>query len=173
MRLLANLGGDINVTDEYLGSSGFNEILAELPPIRLAINSVGGNSVSDFARVLSNEGTIVSYGGMAKKSLKIPSELIAYKQIKLKGFWFHEWNLNSTLDKRREMLNEIVSAIREKKLSFFFESHDFDDFNYAFNQSQEPFRLRKTILYMDHPDRLKEHDARCDEDYTVFDAPAY
>jgi hypothetical protein len=61
--------------------------------------------------------------------------------------------------------------IREKQLTLFYEMHDFDDFSYAMDQALEPFRLRKLILYMDYPDRFKEHDAIDQERYEMFEAP--
>lgn len=71
------------------------------------------------------------------------------------------------------MLKDIASAVREKQLSFFFEKYDFDDFPQALKKAQEPFRLRKVLLNMDHPDRLKEHDSRPESDYDRFDTYAY
>ena len=51
-RLLQNLGGDLNVPEHFLSTPEFQEILAELPPIKLALNGAGGECVSDFARVV-------------------------------------------------------------------------------------------------------------------------
>eukprot|EP01035_Chromulina_nebulosa_P034256 gene34256-45945_t len=53
LEILTNLGGTVNVTDEYLHTAGFQEIAAELPPVKLALNCVGGDSAADLARLLA------------------------------------------------------------------------------------------------------------------------
>jgi trans-2-enoyl-CoA reductase len=57
IRLLTNLGGDINITDKYLETSAFNDILKDLPPVKLALNCVGGEVATSMARVLAPNGT--------------------------------------------------------------------------------------------------------------------
>lgn len=69
------------------------------------------------------------------------------------------------------MVEDIAEMVREKQLTFFYEMHDFDDFSHALKTAMEPFRMRKLILYMDFPDRLKEHDALEPECYEKFEAP--
>jgi trans-2-enoyl-CoA reductase len=171
LRLLTNLGGDVNVFDTYLNSAAFNEIVKDLPPIRLALNCVGGEVATDLARVLAPGGTLVTYGGMSKEPLVMPYEMLAYKQLKLKGFWISHWYDRHTREEASHMLNAIATSVREKRLSFFFRMHDLDDFDYALAKATEPFHDRKVVLNLDHPDRLKEHDARDPSDYHVFDGP--
>ncbi len=58
MTLLTDLGGNINIPDTFIGSAEFREILADLPPIRLAFNGTGGSHVTDIARVLAPNATL-------------------------------------------------------------------------------------------------------------------
>lgn len=171
LRLLSNLGGDINIPDNYLHTADFLELIADLPPIKLALNCVGGEVATDMARVVGNGATMVTYGGMSKQPISIPNDLIAYKNLSMKGFWISQWFESHSVAERKAMYDEITAMIQNKKLSFFFEMHDFDDFAHALKKSQEPFRLRKVVLNLDYPDRLKEHDARPASDYEVFEAP--
>jgi trans-2-enoyl-CoA reductase len=173
LELLTNLGGDINILDSYLNTADFKEILSELPGIKLALNSVGGATVTDFSRVLANNGTIVTYGGMSRQKLVIPPEVLAYKQLSLKNFWMYEWSRTHSKEERQQVIVELANLVRQNKLTFFFESHDFDDFNYALEKSLQPFQQRKIVLNMDYPDRFQEHDQKSAEDYKVFSGPAY
>lgn len=66
LRLLSNAGGDVNFADNYLNTDAFREIVNELPPIKLGLNCVGGDVVTDMARVLGTNATMVTYGGMSK-----------------------------------------------------------------------------------------------------------
>jgi len=169
LKLLGGFGGDVNVSDDLVNTEAFREILAELPPCKLALNCVGGDVATDMARCLANGATMVTYGGMSKRPLTLPYELFNYKQLNLRGFWVSKWHSEHSSAERSVMLNEICQLIREKKLSFLFEMHDFDDFHHALKTSLEPFRLRKIVLNMDHPDRMEEHDNRPESDYSIFE----
>jgi mitochondrial enoyl-[acyl-carrier protein] reductase / trans-2-enoyl-CoA reductase len=171
--LLSNLGGDINITDDYLSSPGFQEILKDIPGIKLGLNAVGGESVYDFARVLESKCAIVTYGGMSKKKINIPPELLSYKQLQLKGYWMSTWYKTHSLAERTEMMNAIFQLVRDKKFILFFESHDFDDFDYALEKSVEPFYFRKVLINVDHPDRFKEHDSIPESEFFVHEGPSY
>ena len=63
--MLTNYGGDINITDTYVNSTGFKDIIADLPPIKLAFNCICGDVIADMARNLGNNATIVTYGSMS------------------------------------------------------------------------------------------------------------
>jgi len=106
---------------------------------------------------------------MSKSAVTIPADVLAYKQLKLHGFWMASWNAAHSVAERVTMINDIADLIRTNKLSFFFELHDFDDFDYALKTHLEPHKFRKVVLNMDYPDRFKEHDAKSDSDYFVFD----
>lgn len=171
LRLLTNLGGDINTHEYYLNTPEFNEVIKELPPIKLALNCVGGEVATDLARVLAPNGTLVTYGGMSKEPLTIPHDLLTYKQLKLRGFWISTWYDNHTREEASVMLNHIADQVRAKQLSFFYRMHDLDDFDFALQRATEPFQDRKVVLNLDYPDRFKEHDALDKDAYWPFEAP--
>ena len=153
----------------YINTPDFNEIIADLPPIKLGFNCIGGEGVAQMARIMGNNGTIVTYGGMSKKPISIPPEILAYKNLSLRGFWISQWNATHSDEERSAMLNDIAGMIRDEKLSYFLEMHDFDDFDHALKNHLEPFKFRRVVLNIDHPDRMKEHDALSEDAYEHFD----
>lgn len=169
LQMLTNYGGTINVPDTYVNSAGFKDIIAELPPIKLALNCVGGNVATDMARNLGDGATLVTYGNMAKQPLSLPADVVNYKQLDLKGFWVSEWNKTHSAQERSVMINDIANMIRTNHLSFLYEMHDLDDFEYALQKQSEPFYLRKVVLDLDYPDRFKEHDALPESEYEAFE----
>jgi trans-2-enoyl-CoA reductase len=170
--LIHNLGGDVACHDGYLGTPEFNEILKDLPPIKLALNCVGGQSATELARCLAPGGTIVTYGGMSKQPLSLPHDLVTYKQINMKGFWMAAWKEQATEEQIKEMVDDISKMILDKQLAYFFEMVDLDDFEWALNRHMTPFNLRKIVLTCDFPDRFAEHDAKDQEEaYEHFDYP--
>lgn len=172
LRLLDNLGGDINLKDDWLNSYNCQQLLKELPPIKLGLNCVGGDAVTDMCRVMGHGGTIVSYGGMSKKPITVPDDVLSYKNLTLRGFWMAEWYRAHSIGAKNDMIEDIVQMIRADKLQFQYSLHDFDDFNHALKTASEPFGFRKVVLNMDFPDRYKEHDARPESDYEIFQSPA-
>lgn len=65
-------------------------ILGENPHIPLALNSVGGKSSSGIARKLSKNGLMLTYGGMSKQPVTLPTSLHIFKGIVSQGFWITE-----------------------------------------------------------------------------------
>jgi mitochondrial enoyl-[acyl-carrier protein] reductase / trans-2-enoyl-CoA reductase len=170
LRLLDNLGGTVNVLDTWVNTPSFQEMCRELPPISLALNGVGGASATELLRALAPGGTLVTYGGMSKVPMEVPADLVKERNLKLEGFWVSKWHESAKPADREAMLADIARMVLEDKLSFFFEMHDFDDFSHALASSMQPFRLRKTLLNMDYPDRLAEHDALPAQAYERFSA---
>lgn len=168
LRMLSSVGGDVNVTDKYLSQYGFKEIVQDLPPIKLGLNCVGGDVVADMVRALGPNSTLVTYGGMSRRPVTVPFEVLAYKQIKMKGFWISAWNETAPVAARTKMLEEIAGMISAGDLELLFEMHDFDDFDHALQTALEPFYLRKVVLNIDYPDRFKEHDAKDPSEYSIF-----
>jgi len=171
LRLLTNLGGDINVTDAYVNSFGFNEILAELPPCKLALDGTGGEVVTHMSRCLAPQGNIVSYeGGSDKQPVVVPSEFLqAPKSLALKKFSMASWYAAKPAIDRSVMFAELAHMIRSNKLVAFHELHDFDDISFAVEKAMEPNGLREVILNLNFPDRLAEHDKLPKESYEVFE----
>lgn len=54
---------------------------------KLGLNGVGGASALNLANALAYEGTLVTYGAMARQPLKIPNGLLIFKGLKFEGFW--------------------------------------------------------------------------------------
>lgn len=65
--------------------------LSDFPRSRLALNAVGGASALNLANALVDEGTIVTYGAMARQPLKIPNGLLIFRNLSFRGFWLRRW----------------------------------------------------------------------------------
>ena len=48
-------------------------VLKSLPPVILALNGVGGSSSASLASMLTHGGTMVTYGGMSRKPVSVPT----------------------------------------------------------------------------------------------------
>ncbi|KAI6783060.1 trans-2-enoyl-CoA reductase-like protein [Emericellopsis cladophorae] len=118
-REMYDLGADVVVTDAQLHSREWRDQLAEITrqgreKIGLGLNCVGGKNATALARSLSEGGTLVSYGGMAKQPVALPVGLLIFKDIRFVGFWLSKWN-EKDVQGRKHMINDILDLIRSGK----------------------------------------------------------
>lgn len=84
----------------------------------LALNCVGGKSALTLLRNLRNDGVMVTYGGMSREPVNVPTSAFIFKNISLRGFWMTRWlNDNRDTPAQTEMYNDLFDMIRRKKLN--------------------------------------------------------
>ena len=164
LRLLTNLGGDLNCTDLYVYAHGMNDIV-QGQNVALAIAGSSGDVATNMSRMLSTNGVLVTLDAADAKAVAVPPE----KKVKVTSFSIAEWYGKCSDVEKATMFSDIASAIRQKQLTLFFQEHDFDDFAHALKEAAQPWQLRKVVLRMDHPDRLREHDALPTSAYEQFE----
>jgi trans-2-enoyl-CoA reductase len=76
-------------------------------PIRLGLNSVGGDSALRLANCLAPGSTLVSFGAMSLQPLKIPTGLLIFKDLRFRGIWINKRYDNSTHAQRLESFRPI------------------------------------------------------------------
>ena len=146
---LKKLGGYMVVTEDYVGTPDFKRLISDLPVPKLALNCVGGSSATEMARTLAPGGTLVTYGGMSKKPVTIPTSLFIFKDIQLKGFWMTTWVEQHSQQEKEQMLNSLYTLIRNNQLKLWIEKWNFNKFSQALQRSREPYRDSKVLLTMD------------------------
>ncbi len=102
---LKQLGADIVVIE----GSDYPKTLKEATggaKIRLALNSIGGNSATDMIKVLANDGVHVTFGAMTNDAVRFPTRFLIFNSITLRGFWMDKWF--------REHSKEDIDALMEK-----------------------------------------------------------
>jgi mitochondrial enoyl-[acyl-carrier protein] reductase / trans-2-enoyl-CoA reductase len=81
-------------------------------PIRLGLNSVGGDSALRLANCLAFAGTLVSFGAMSLQPLKIPTGLFIFKDLRFRGIWINHWYDNATMKERMEAFGPIFEMAK-------------------------------------------------------------
>ncbi|KAH8196346.1 hypothetical protein TruAng_009489 [Truncatella angustata] len=118
-RELKELGADHVVTEEEFLSREFRDQVKEWTRggregIQLGLNCVGGKSAQNMAKNLGANASLVTYGGMSRQPVVLPTGLLIFKNIKFLGFWLSRWADQNTADKQRTV-NEILGLVREGK----------------------------------------------------------
>jgi trans-2-enoyl-CoA reductase len=81
-------------------------------PIRLGLNSVGGDSALRLANCLAPGGTLVSFGAMSLQPLKIPTGLLIFKDLRFRGIWINKWYDSATPAERMETFRPLFEMAK-------------------------------------------------------------
>jgi trans-2-enoyl-CoA reductase len=104
-------GGDVvlvdgdNLREEVKNATGN-------APIRLGLNSVGGDSALRLANCLAPGGTLVSFGAMSLQPLKIPTGLFIFKDLRFRGVWINKWYDNATKQERMDAFRRLFEMAK-------------------------------------------------------------
>jgi len=158
MSRLKSNGSYLVVKEDDLLTPMFADLMHDIPKPKLALNCIGGISATNIARLLDDNGIMVTYGGMSRKPLQIPTSLFIFKNIQLKGFWLSKWVDEHTVNERMAMVKELWQLVREKKLRMYLERYMLKDLSAGLKRSTTQFRARKTVLVM------KPHEGEHRED---------
>jgi mitochondrial enoyl-[acyl-carrier protein] reductase / trans-2-enoyl-CoA reductase len=117
---LEALGADIVITERELMSqrahvkSAIVEKLGKLP--LLALNCVGGPSLTEMSRLLAPGASVVTYGGMSRKPVTVSTSAFIFEDLKMFGFWMTRWRDEHSLEEQQEMYESLATAIRKGQL---------------------------------------------------------
>jgi trans-2-enoyl-CoA reductase len=114
---LVNCCGAAAVVEEAeVGSKLFQTL--GLPAPKLAFNAVGGESSLRLAKTLAQGGTIVTYGGLSKQPLQLPTPKLIFGDIEARGFWLNTWTQEHGPATRAAAVDKVLSCWREGAFHF-------------------------------------------------------
>jgi trans-2-enoyl-CoA reductase len=113
---LKDIGANYVLTEEELRKTDiFKSKEIERP--KLALNCVGGQNALEILRHLQKGSTMVTYGGMSREPVMIPTSALIFKDLRIKGFWMTEWSKrNADSIDRFEMFEELISMMTNNEL---------------------------------------------------------
>lgn len=97
------------------GGSGYHKDIEDLTgggAVRLALNSVGGESAIHLVRSLSPGGTHVTFGGMTGEPVRFSTRSLIFSDVSLRGFWLDQWLRSADREKVAEMYDKVFTLIR-------------------------------------------------------------
>jgi len=113
---LLGLGATYVLTEQELRTTNlFKDKIAPKP--RLALNCVGGKSATEIMRALETGSPMVTYGGMSREPVTIPTSALIFKNLTAHGFWMTRWSKeNFDTEERSEMFEELISMMISQEL---------------------------------------------------------
>uniref|UniRef100_A0A914BYU9 Enoyl-[acyl-carrier-protein] reductase, mitochondrial n=1 Tax=Acrobeloides nanus TaxID=290746 RepID=A0A914BYU9_9BILA len=147
---LRQLGADFVFTEEEFRNDGKKFLTSLGKPIRLAINGVGDRSCLAISSALSAGGTLITYGGMSKKSHLISTSSFVFKNIKAVGI-AAGWLLPQKPGKVQAMFDHIQKLCINGQLKPPpVETYEMEQFSKAINRALEGKHGKQVLLL--HPD---------------------
>lgn len=113
---LNKLGATYVLTEEELRKTDiFKTGKIERP--KLGLNCVGGQNGLEVMRHLQNNSPFVTYGGMSREPVTVPTSALIFKDIQVRGFWLTRWTKNpDNYMERMEMFEELISMMTNSEL---------------------------------------------------------
>ncbi len=112
---LEALGATAVFLDDAEGLAAARERLGGAT-LRLAANAVSGDSAIRLMDLLSPGGTLVTYGAMSLKSLKVPNAFLIFKDLILRGLWVTRWLEHASPGALFEVLEPLVERVLRGQL---------------------------------------------------------
>jgi NADPH:quinone reductase-like Zn-dependent oxidoreductase len=121
--------------------------LADGAPIAVAVDSVGGDASGDLMGLLSDGGTLVSFGSTGGEPMRIPSGDVIFRQIVVRGFWGSKVSASMEPGKRAELFGELIRAAATGAITLPVEAvFGFDDVRKAVEVATRSGRSGKVLL---------------------------
>lgn len=121
--------------------------LADGARIAVAVDSVGGDASGDLTGLLSDGGTLVSFGSTGGEPMRVPSGDVIFRQITVKGFWGSKVSASMEPGKRAELFGELIRAASTGAITLpVQEVFGFDQVREAVEVATRPGRTGKVLL---------------------------
>lgn len=113
---LSQLGADCTFTEEELRKTDIFKS-GKIDKPKLALNCVGGQNALEMFRHLQKGATMVTYGGMSRGPVTVPTSALIFKDVRVRGFWMTEWSQqNADNVDRFEMFEELIAMMTNNEL---------------------------------------------------------
>lgn len=147
---LTALGADLVVgeDDEDVVKNTLERLDGKRPV--LASNAVGGESALRLMDMLAPGGSMVTYGAMSRKSIKVPNGFLIFKGIRLEGLWVTQWLKNAPAPDIEAAYDKLARLMADGRLKQAVDTvFPLSDVRRAVEKAQEEFRSGKVVLSMD------------------------
>lgn len=115
---LHELGCDHVLTEEQINDRSVKTVIGDWTNgnyPKLGLNCVGGKSCTNMARQLGQNGHLVTFGGMSKEPVILPTSLHIFKNITSEGFWMTRWAKEHDSE-RVAMIEELATLFKNGHL---------------------------------------------------------
>ncbi|MEM9226382.1 MAG: 2-enoyl thioester reductase domain-containing protein [Verrucomicrobiota bacterium] len=113
---LAEAGADVVVAEDSGYEKQIKELTGGAKP-KLALNSIGGDSVIKLIRAVADGGYVVTFGGMVGDKVRFPTRNLIFNDVRLVGFWMDLWLRVKSESEIQAMLDEVYDLLANGVMS--------------------------------------------------------
>lgn len=113
---------------------------------KLGLNCVGGELSTVLAKMLDNNASLVTYGGMSKRPLIVPTSMMIFKGISCHGFWLSRWNEQHGIRGREANLKEVFSLMKKGQLEVGVEEVPLSKFREGVERATQSYGNKKIVF---------------------------
>ncbi|CAF0755755.1 unnamed protein product [Didymodactylos carnosus] len=146
---MKSIGGEhVYVEEDLRKAILLTDLWKKIPRPKLGLNCVGGRATIDLLRILAKSGTMVTYGGMSKQPITVPTSEFIFKNLTCKGFWLSRWKTdNMKNNEYQKMLHELIGYIKQGHLKPpQCQLFKLEDYAKAIEASEQRFSTKKVLF---------------------------
>jgi len=115
--------------------------------LRLGLNQIGGESVSNMIKAVGDSATIVTIGGMVGDPVRFPTRFLIFSDLRLRGFWWDKFQKSRPKAEVEAVFAEVFKLISDGVLKAPVDSvHPLKDIQKALARAAENSRGGKVML---------------------------
>ena len=142
---LKALGADIVIEENNDYPKTLKELTGGARP-KLALNSIGGESVIRMIKTLGDGGVCVTFGGMVGDLVRFPTRFLIFNDVTLCGFWMDKWMRTHSKDEIKALYDRVFRQVIDHRISTPIQStYALEDFAEALNTFSQP-RMGKLLF---------------------------
>lgn len=135
-----------HITDDESSLAEAKSILGG-SPVPLALNAVGGESALRLMNLLTTDGTLVTYGAMARRPIKVPNSMLIFKNLTLRGFWLTRWLKSAPRHEIDSLFEKLAGYMVDRSLGIPVDTvYPLDQIRDAVAHAQQPGRNGKILI---------------------------
>ncbi|WP_062516803.1 zinc-binding dehydrogenase [Demequina gelatinilytica] len=131
-------------------TDGWQERVLEITggaPLKVGVESVGGQAAGDVMSQIAENGTLVVFGAMASPTMEIGSGDVIFKQATIRGFWGSKVSAAMPAEDRARLMRELFARLSDGTITLPVEAtFAFDDIAAAVKAHFTPGRAGKILL---------------------------
>lgn len=114
---------------------------------KLALNSVGGSSAYGMCKLLQDDATLVTFGGMDRDPAPFPTRYLIFNDIRLRGYWVSKWYRTASRSEILTLHNEVFTFMESSKLTAPVAArYGLEQFAEALEHAQTPGKEGKVLF---------------------------
>ncbi len=142
---LESIGADLVVDEAEFNPKAVKEKTGG--KLKLGLNQIGGESVSNMIKAMGDSATVVTIGGMVGDPIRFPTRFLIFNDLALRGFWWDKWQRTHSKDRVKAVYGKIFEMIGNGTLKAPVDSvFKLEDIQKALSRAMENSRSGKVMI---------------------------